>query len=143
MNFILQPWHFFLLTIAGWVNREQQQVIEFLRTEVEILLEIQGKKHILLNDKQRARLAVKGKTLGRKVLKEISTIFTPDTILRWHRELVALKWNYSERRQKIGRPPISQEVIELVLRMAHENPTWGYDRIQGALASVCQNNHKG
>ena len=133
MNFILQPWQFFLLIIAGWVNREQQQVIEFLRTEVDILLEVQGKKRILLNDKQRARLAVKGKTLGRKILKEISTIFTPDTILRWHRELVAQKWNYSEHRQKIGRPPISQEVIELVLRMAQENPTWGYDRIQGAL----------
>ena len=111
-------------------------MIEFLRIEVEILLEIQGKKRILLNDKQRARLAVKGKALGQKVLEEISTIFTPDTILRWHRELVALKWNYSERRQKIGRPPISQEVINLVLRMAHENPTWGYDRIQGTLANL-------
>ena len=107
MNFILQPWQFLLLTIAGWVNQEQQQVIEFLRIEVEILLELQGKKRILLNDNQRARLAVKGKTLGRKVLKEISTIFTPDTILRWHRELVALKWNYSERRQKTGRLLVS------------------------------------
>lgn len=136
MNFILQPWQFLLLIIAGWVNREQQQVIEFLRAEVEILLEIQGRKRILLNDKQRARLAVKGKTLGRQVLKEISTIFTPDTILRWHRQLVAQKWNYSERRKKIGRPPISQEVIKLILRMAQENPIWGYDHIQGALANL-------
>ena len=58
------------------------------------------------------------------------------TILRWHRELVARKWDYSQRRQKLGRPPISKETIELLLRMARENPTWGYDRIQGALANL-------
>ena len=61
---------------------------------------------------------------------------TPDTILRWHRELVAAKWDYSGRRKKIGCPPASAEVVELVLRMARENPGWGYDRIQGALANL-------
>jgi hypothetical protein len=70
------------------------------------------------------------------VLGEIGTIVTPDTILRWHRTLVARKWDYSDRRRKVGRPPVSPEIVELVLRMARENPIWGYDRIEGALANL-------
>jgi transposase InsO family protein len=107
-----------------------------LRTENQILKEKLGKKRILLDDDQRRRLAVKGKILGRKMLQEVATIVTPDTILRWHRELVAAKWNYSGRRNKIGRPPTPDEIVELILRMARENPTWGYDRIQGALSNL-------
>ncbi len=93
-------------------------------------------KRILLTDDQRRRLAVRGKVLGREVLGEIATIVTPDTILRWHRTLVAQKWDYSHRRKKVGRPRMSREIVELVLRMARENPTWGYDRIEGALANL-------
>ena len=75
--------------------------------------------------------------LGRKALQEIATIVTPDTILRWHRRLIAAKWDYSDRRTKPpGRPAVAEEVQQLVLRMANENPTWGYDRIQGALANL-------
>ena len=70
------------------------------------------------------------------MLEQVATIVTPDTILRWHRELVAAKWDYSGRRNKMGRPPVSDEIVELLLRMARENPTWGYDRIQGALANL-------
>jgi len=136
MNFVLQPWQFFFAILAGWVNREQQQVIDYLRTENQVLKETYGKKRILLNDDQRRRLAVKGKILGRKRLEEVGTLFTPDTILRWHRMLVAQKWNHTDKRKQVGRPPMSQEVVKLVLRMAKENPTWGYDRIQGALANL-------
>ena len=68
---------------------------------------------------------------------ELSTIVTPDTILRWHRNLVARKWDYSQQRAKRpGRPPVTDEVKKLVLRLAQENPSWGYDRIQGALANL-------
>jgi transposase InsO family protein len=82
-------------------------------------------------------LAVKGKVLGRKLLGEIATLFTPDTILRWHHRLVAKKWDYSQRRQKKpGRPPLAAEVVELVVRLAKENARWGYVRIQGALANL-------
>jgi hypothetical protein len=101
-----------------------------------VLREKLGKKRILLNDDQRRSLAVKGKILGRKLLEQVAMIVTPDTILRWHRELVTAKWDYSGRRKKIGRPPASPEVVELVLRMARENPGWGYDGIQGALANL-------
>lgn len=137
MSFVLQPWQLLLMTLAGWVNQQQQQIIEFQRTEIQILKEKLGKKRILLNDDQRRRLAVKGKVLGRKVLQEIGTLFTPDTILRWHRQLVAAKWDYSQRRQKKpGRPPTSEEITQLVLQMVRENPSWGYDRIVGALANL-------
>jgi transposase InsO family protein len=137
MSFIIQPWHVFLLGLSCLVNRHQQHTIEYLITENQVLKEILGKKRILLNDDQRRRLAVKGKILGRKLLLEIATIVTPDTILRWHRQLVAEKWDYSNRRTKRpGRPPISEEVKQLVLRMARENPSWGYDRIQGALSNL-------
>ena len=70
------------------------------------------------------------------MLKKFSEVFTPDTILRWRRMLVAQKWDYSERRKKVGQPPVSQEVITRVLSTARDNPKWGYDRIQGALANL-------
>ncbi len=60
----------------------------------------------------------------------------PDTLLRWHRELIARKWDHSITRQSIGRPRVRQQIVDLALRFAQENPTWGYDRIQGALANV-------
>ena len=91
MSVILQPWQFLLLILAGWINRQQQEIIEYLRTENRILREAHGRKRIRLNDDQRRRLAVKGKTLGRMILREIGTIVTPDTIMRWHRMLVAQK----------------------------------------------------
>ena len=85
MNFLLQPWQLYLVILAGWINRQQQEVIEYLRTENRVLKEKHGGKRLLLNDDQRRRLAVKGQLLGRKRLEEIGTLFTPDTILRWHR----------------------------------------------------------
>src|SRR5262245_45894268 len=107
MNFILEPWQLFLVIVAGWLEQRQQHVIEYLRAENQVLKEKLGKKRILLNDDQRRRLAVKGKILGRKALREISTIVTPDTILRWHRQLLAAKWDYSRRRGKpVGRPAL-------------------------------------
>jgi hypothetical protein len=105
-------------------------------TENRILREKLGKKRILLDDDQRRRLVVKGKILGRKMLEQLTTIVTPETILRWHRELVAAHWDYSKRWKSTGRPPVSWEIAELVLRMVRENPTWGYDRIQGALTNL-------
>ena len=132
----LHPWQLLLLILAGWINRRQQDTIEYLLTENHILKEKLGKKRILLNDDQRRRLAVKGKVIGRKMLEQLATIVTPDTILRWHRELIARHWDYSKQRKSPGRPPVAQEIVELVLRMAKENPTWGYDRIQGSLSNL-------
>lgn len=137
MNFVLQPWQLYFVILAGWMNRQQQELIEYLRTENQVLKEKLGKKRILLNDDQRRRLAVKGKILGRKRLEEVGTLFTPDTILRWHRKLVAQKWDYSDRRtSRIGRPRVRQVIVDLTVKFARQNSTWGFDRIQGALANV-------
>ncbi len=137
MNFVLQPWQLLVLFLASWINRQQQEVIEYLRTENAVLKEKLGKKRILLNDDQRRRLTVKGNVLGRKMLKEFGTLFAPDTILRWHRQLVANKWDYSNRKEKKqGRPRIRQVIVDLILQFARENPTWGFDRIQGELSKV-------
>src|SRR5471030_491043 len=136
MNFVLQPWQLFFAILAGWVNDRQQAVIDFLRTENQVLREKLGKKRILLNDDQRRRLAVKGKVLGRKLLDEIGTLFTPDTILRWYRELAAKKWDHSDKRRAVGRPATPQEVVDRILQFARDNPTWGYDRIADALANI-------
>ena len=136
MSFILQPWQFYVVILVGWLNREQQKIIEFYQTQLDALMKAQGKKRLLLTDDQRRLLAVKGKALGRKALMELTTIVTPDTILRWHRMLVAKKWDYSKKRKGVGRPRIRQVIVDLILRFAKENPDWGYDRIQGALANV-------
>ena len=137
MNFILKPWQLFFLILSGWVNRRQQEMIESQNAQIQALMETMGRKRILLTDDQRRILAVKGKVLGRRTMTELTTIVTPDTILRWHRRLIAEKWDYSHRRTKDpGRPPLSKTVTDLILRMARENPTWGYDRIQGALANL-------
>ncbi|MBU1701131.1 MAG: hypothetical protein KJ970_19865 [Candidatus Eisenbacteria bacterium] len=125
MEFILQPWHLLLATFAGWLNREQQTIIEYLRAENQVLKEAHGKSRIKLIDDQRRRLAVKGKALGCNILKEIDMAFSPDTILHWHRMLVAQKWDYQDLHQTHSRPRIREEFIDLILRMAHENPSWG------------------
>jgi putative transposase len=127
MPSLLRPWHILLISLAGWINRHQQEIIEYLQTENQILKRKLGNHRIHLNNGERRSLAIKGKVLGRKVLRQIGALFTPDTILHWHRELVAQKWDYSSRRKKLGRPAIPVEVVSLVLQFAQENPIWGYD----------------
>ena len=89
MQFVLQPWELAFAILASWVHRRQQESNDYLQTENRVLKEFLGKKPILLTDNQRRRLAAKGKILGRKRREEVDTLFTPDTILRWHRKLVA------------------------------------------------------
>jgi transposase InsO family protein len=137
MHFVLQPWHLLACVVAGYANREQQRVIDYLRTENAVLREKRGRRRIRLNDGQRRRLAATGQALGRKLLATVATQVSPDTLLRWHRLLIARKWDYSDCRQKRpGRPPIADEVQQLVVRLATENPAWGHDRLQGALANL-------
>ncbi len=128
MDFFLQPWYLLFAALSGWVNQRQQQIIAFQSTEIDALLQKLGKKRLLLTDEQRRLLAVQGHALGRKALLELTTIVTPDTILRWHRELVAQKWDHSDKRKSVGRPRIRQVVVELILRFARDNPTWACSR---------------
>ncbi|MGD2073734.1 MAG: integrase core domain-containing protein [Gammaproteobacteria bacterium] len=90
-------------------------------------------QRLRFTDQQRIRLAVKAKVLGRRALDGLETLVTPDTPLAWHRKLIAQKWTYVKK--GVGRPWVAQEITDLVLRMARENTSWGYDRIQGTLAN--------
>src|SRR5262245_3379353 len=128
------PLRLLLLTFAGWVNREQQQVLDYLVEENRVLKEQLKGRRLRLSDDQRRRLAAKGKRIGRHLLAQVATIVTPDTILRWHRRLIAAKWTFA--RNRVGRPGIMKEIRELIVRFAAENPTWGYCRIQGALRNL-------
>ena len=107
-------------------------MIDYLKEENNILREKLGTKRICLNNDQRKRLAILGKSLGRKLLSEVSTAFSPDTILRWHRSLVARKYDGSKS-AKFGRPQISEELRNLIIKIAKANRDWGYIRIQGQL----------
>ncbi len=129
----LHPWQLLVITLAGWINRRQQQVVDYLVEENRILKgQLRGRR-VRLTDDERRRLAVKGKAIGRRALDEVASIVTPDTILGWYRKLVARKWDFSKRRRKVGRPRVDVEIPKLVVRMARENTTWGYTRIRGAL----------
>ena len=131
----MAPWYLLAVIVAGWMSRQQQQVIEYLREENRVLREKLGKKRVLLNDDQRRRLAAKAKVLGRRLLSESCTIVTPDTLLRWHNRLIARKYDGSDKRRP-GRPGVMQRIRELAVQMAEENKSWGYRRIQGALANL-------
>ena len=109
--------------IASWLNERQQQALDYLREENRVLREQLGGRRILLTDDQRRRLAAKGKALGRKLLGEICTIVTPDTILGWHRELIAWKYDGSASRRR-GQTGVMRTVRELCVMMATENPGW-------------------
>ncbi|OHB44342.1 MAG: hypothetical protein A2Y13_09165 [Planctomycetes bacterium GWC2_45_44] len=122
-----RTWTVLLIMLAGWMNRHQQDILEYLKEENKILREKFGKMRIILNDDQRRRLAVRGKELGKKLLSEVSTIFSPDTILRWHRALIAQKYDGSLCR-KMGRPQISDELRNLIIKIAKGNRDWGYSQ---------------
>ena len=126
----------FLLLLVNYTEKRQQAVIEYLLVENKTLRQQLGKKRLRLTDDQRRQLAIKGKALGHKLLKEITTIVTPDTILRWHRSLVAKKFDYNDRRKKQGRPVTKKELEALIVTIAKENPDWGYQRIVGALSNL-------
>src|SRR5271156_5518621 len=105
------------------MNRNQQDVIEYLQGEIRVLKELLGKKP-RFNDDQRRQLASKGKRLGRKALDRFSSLVTPNTLLAWHRRLVAQKYD-SGRLLKPGRPRTKVEIAELILKLARENCSWG------------------
>ena len=128
-------WKHLLAYITGTVDQELLLRNEYLVTENRILRN-QLKERIRLSDGERKALAVIGQKLGKQVLKDVATIVTPDTILGWHRKLIAQKFDGSQQRTSPGRPRIGQELEDLIVRMAQDNRSWGYDRIVGALANL-------
>src|SRR5207248_1372783 len=135
MSGVLDPFRFVLIAVAGWMNQRQLQVIDYLREENRVLREQLGGRRLRLNDDQRRRLAAKAKGLGRKLLAEVATIVTPETLLASHRKLIAQKYDGGGKRGP-GRPRTAQEIETLIIRMAQENRDWGYRRLQGALSNL-------
>ncbi len=119
---VLQPWQILVAAFAGWMGRQQDAVIEYLREENRVLRQQLGRRKLRLTDEQRRRLAVRGKAIGRNSLAEFASLVTPDTILRWHRQLIAQKWTH--KRRSPGRPRVMQVIAELTVRMARENPRY-------------------
>ena len=128
--------HVLIAMVAGWLQRHQQQVITYLIEENRILKAQLGGRRLRLTDTERRRLAALAHPLGRQRLKELATLVTPDTLLRWYKRLIAQKFDGSKQCAQLGRPRVAEEIEQLVVRMAEENPTWGYRRIQGALANL-------
>src|SRR5712671_8214867 len=128
-------WARILAYVTGMVDQELLARTEYLAAENQIL-KAQLKGRLKLSDAERAMLAEIGHRLGRKALAEVATVARPDTILAWYRKLVARKFDGSKAHQRPGRPRVSREVEELIVRMASENRDWGYDRIAGAMANL-------
>lgn len=121
--------------VTGLVNQELLLKNEYLVAENRIL-RAQIKGRLLLSDNEKATLAEIAKRVGRKALAQIGCVAKPDTILAWYRKLIAKKFDGSKRRVSRGRPPVGQELEDLVVELARNNASWGYDRIVGALDNL-------
>jgi hypothetical protein len=117
--------------IAYCIDKEIYKAIDYLREQVRVLIEHQEKdsKRIILTNSQRMRVAAKAKKLSRKMLEQCTELFTPDTVIPSYQKLIAEKYNGSGNRGKIGRPQITDEIVNLVIRFKDENPRWGYQKI--------------
>ncbi|HSX78140.1 MAG TPA: helix-turn-helix domain-containing protein, partial [Candidatus Saccharimonadia bacterium] len=124
-----------LASITGTVDQELLLRNESLVTEHRMLRN-QIKGRVRLTNGERQTLAEIGHKLGQQALREVASMVKPDTMLTWHRKLVAQKFESSQQRQAPGRPKIDQALEALIVRMAQENRSWGYDRIVGALANL-------
>jgi hypothetical protein len=122
-----------LVALTSCLDRQERAALRYLIEENRVLRrQVQGRRPRLTEDDRR-RLAARASRVGRRALRRVATIVTPDTLLRWHRQLIARKWTYSTRLRRRG---VLADIQRLVVRMAVENPTWGYTRIQGALTNV-------
>ena len=119
-------WKRMLAYITGTVDQELLLRNEYLTAENRILrAKIQGR--LLLFHSEKTTLAELAHRLGRKALRDVAVAAKPDTLLRWYRELVAKKFDGSKFRKSVGRPPVDEEIERLIVRMARENPSWGYE----------------
>jgi transposase InsO family protein len=119
--------------LIGWLERRERDAIAYLIEEHRLLRRQLGGRRLRFTDDDRRRLAGRAYPLGRATLREIATIVTPDTLLRWHCQLIARKWTYVGKSERRG---VLIEIRPFVVRMATDNPTWGYTRIEGALRNV-------
>jgi hypothetical protein len=120
-----------LIAVGGWMNQQQLQIIDYLPGENRVLREQLSGRRVRFNDYQRRRLAVRAKGLGRKLLREVATIVTPETLLAWHRILIANKYDGTAQRGQ-GRPR-KADIESLVVRLGEENP---WHQVQSKIGRV-------
>src|SRR4030095_10893959 len=118
-----------------WMNQKQQYAIDYLREKNRVLREKLGSRRLRFTDDKARRLAAKAKLGVRRVLNQIADLATPDTLLAWHRKLIAEKYDGNAKRGP-GRPRTAHKIETLVVRMAQENRDWGYRRILGAMSHL-------
>jgi hypothetical protein len=131
-----KPRTFLALLVASmgcWLEREAVAQIEYLKAENRLLRSRLGRRRLLFRDAERRTLATLAKEIGTKALRDLDPLVSPATLLRWHRDLVARKWTFLERRRP-GRPRAKIDIEQLIVRMAHENPNWGYNTHSRCLA---------
>ena len=128
-------WKKRLESIIKSVDEELRLRNEYLITENRILRQ-RSTGRVQMTDSDRHALAEIGRQLGKQALKEIATVAKPDTILAWHRKFASPPSDIFQQPKSVGRPRINQEIEDLVVRMARENRSWGYDHIVGALANL-------
>jgi len=121
------------MELTGWLARREREALVYLIEENRCLRRRLGDRQLRLTGEDRRRLAARAYRVGRRALRAIATIATPDPLLRWHRQLIVRKRTYA---RKPSRHRVLREIGRLVVRMAEENPIWGYMRIQGALRNV-------
>jgi hypothetical protein len=141
-------WLSLITCLAYCIDKELYKAIDYLREQVRVLVEHQEEenKRILLTNRQRMRVAAKAKQLSRRMLEQCTELFTPDTIMRWYRKLIAEKYDGSQNRTYAGRPPIPQEVVDLIIRFKQENPRWGFKKIRDQVVylgyNICKSSVK-
>ena len=141
-------WLTLITCLTCCIDKESYKAIDYLREQVRVLVEQQENqnKRILLTNSQRMRVAAKAKRLNREMLDRCTELFTPGTIMRWYRELIVDKYDGSKNRVYVGRPPITQEIVNLVIRFKEENPRWGYQKIRDQVVylgyNICKSSVK-
>ena len=124
-----------VVAVAGWINQQPRDVIDSLQEENRVRREQLGPGRLRFTDAQRRRRAAKATSHGRRVRRDLHTLVTPDTLLCWHRQLIARKYDGRGRRGP-GRPRVMDTIRRLIVRMAPANREWGDTRIRGALGNL-------
>ena len=128
--------HVLIAMVAGWIQRHQQQVIAYLLEENRVLKAQLGGRRLRLTDTERRRLAALAHPLGRQRLKEVATLATPDTLLRWYKRLIAQKFDGSQNADQLGRPRVPEEIEQLVFQHGRRESVLGLSPHPGALANL-------
>ena len=126
---------FLVVAVAGWINQQPRDVIDYLQEETRVRREQLGPGRLRCTDAQRRRLAAQAKSLGRRVRRDRHTLVTPDTLRRWHRQLIARQYAGRGRRGP-GRPRVMDTIRRRIVRRAPENRAWGDTRIPGARGNL-------